>query len=416
MIRISKRHSDKVVESYIKDICPKFKRKLYAELIKFSGAGNLIERTRLYSFCSFKNLYRQASLKPKDILNELLLVERLYPEVIEYYATSFFYRDALSVFGDKIRIAKTPDKITFDNNIDLLFSALTRIKSIHNKSCMVNHLISEVSQLQQEKNRLNTSSPRGILKDRVNSIVSLMKGLGHKAFFPLWVSSISNIYDYDSIMTQDLAMNIIESIGVEVCPYCNINVIKQDEKKGSVRRKYRPALDHYFPKSRYPFLSLSIYNLIPSCHECNSTRKADYDTYLNEYIYPYKLGFCSEDIFAVEDLDDLLLRKIHDRLESNDINLRCNLDRNLGRRLDLFELNYRYMNKINPREKIFPILQSFLDSNKGEVFNVGVNEYTQDEFIERNSSIFLNKPAIKQELKKLKIDVINQVYKTNYRV
>ncbi|EHU9443823.1 hypothetical protein ACA689_001814 [Vibrio vulnificus] len=416
MILITKRHSASVMEAYIERVRSAVRKKLYCELKNYQGDENYSERKKLYSFCSFVNLTRQIGLKPKDLSNELLVIEKNYPEVIEFYASSFFYRDALSIFSDGIAIASKNDKLTFDNNIDLLLSSLVEIKLNHNGSCVVDHLIAEVSELQFEKNRLDISSPRGKLKEQLTKVLSLMKGKDNKDFFPRWVASIPVVYDYEGIIVQELAMSIIESIGIEVCPYCNINVIKQDGKKDKLRRKYRPSLDHYLPKSRYPFLALSIYNFIPSCHECNSTRKADYDTYLNEYIYPYILGLCSVGIFEIQGLSDVLLRKIHDKLELDDINLQCNLEGKLEGKEDLFALNYRYMKKNNSREKVFPILQSFLDSNKGEVFKIGVNEYTQCEFIERNGSIDLSRPAIKQEFKKLKIDVINQVYKTNYRV
>ncbi|TCL67476.1 hypothetical protein EV196_10232 [Mariniflexile fucanivorans] len=31
----------------------------------------------------------------------------------------------------------------------------------------------------------------------------------------------------------------------------------------------KPELDHYYPKSLYPYFGVSFYNLIPSCQSCN---------------------------------------------------------------------------------------------------------------------------------------------------
>ncbi len=42
-------------------------------------------------------------------------------------------------------------------------------------------------------------------------------------------------------------------------------------------------LDHYYPKSKYPFLCVSFFNLIPICPSCNKSKKdktIDFDFYL----------------------------------------------------------------------------------------------------------------------------------------
>lgn len=73
--------------------------------------------------------------------------------------------------------------------------------------------------------------------------------------------------------------------GLTVCPYCNrqhITTVYTDENG-----KARGHIDHYFPKSKYPHLSLSLYNLVPSCSTCNSSLKRDsdeLDVMLNPYV------------------------------------------------------------------------------------------------------------------------------------
>lgn len=68
---------------------------------------------------------------------------------------------------------------------------------------------------------------------------------------------------------------------VNVCPYCNrnfINPIYKKERLGDDNQKWSPDIEHFYPKSIYPFLSLSISNLLPSCTFCNQI-KSNYDTY-----------------------------------------------------------------------------------------------------------------------------------------
>ena len=55
------------------------------------------------------------------------------------------------------------------------------------------------------------------------------------------------------------------------CPFCGIMGIK------GVYHSKRDAYDHYLPKSIYPFNSINFKNLVPACHECNSTYKLSKD-------------------------------------------------------------------------------------------------------------------------------------------
>ncbi len=62
-----------------------------------------------------------------------------------------------------------------------------------------------------------------------------------------------------------------KELDLKTCPYCNRNyTLIVDEKNG----KLRPEIDHFYPKSIYPFLAMSFYNLIPSCSICNHTKSS----------------------------------------------------------------------------------------------------------------------------------------------
>lgn len=62
---------------------------------------------------------------------------------------------------------------------------------------------------------------------------------------------------------------------LKYCPYCNAETLYAFKWKQNGRIRFaKSAFDHYFPRSRYPFLGLSLYNIIPSCTRCNSTFKS----------------------------------------------------------------------------------------------------------------------------------------------
>lgn len=53
------------------------------------------------------------------------------------------------------------------------------------------------------------------------------------------------------------------------CPCCGLNSLK------GVYHSNREAYDHYLPKGTYPFNAINFKNLIPICHECNSSYKLE---------------------------------------------------------------------------------------------------------------------------------------------
>jgi uncharacterized protein (TIGR02646 family) len=95
------------------------------------------------------------------------------------------------------------------------------------------------------------------------------------------------LYDYfnqkDKFKFYDkdyTAYELIKSLNINICPYCNRNGIHNLKKS----KKRTSELDHFHPQSKYPFLAISFYNLIPSCKVCNKI-KLDKDN--KKYINPY---------------------------------------------------------------------------------------------------------------------------------
>ena len=102
------------------------------------------------------------------------------------------------------------------------------------------------------------------------------------------ISDLNSIFKYTggfakkskSYSAYDLAKNL----NVNTCIYCNRLYTKTVVKPSKV---IRPEFDHWFPKSTYPLLALSFYNLIPSCHVCNSSVKSTTEMKLSEHLHPY---------------------------------------------------------------------------------------------------------------------------------
>lgn len=68
---------------------------------------------------------------------------------------------------------------------------------------------------------------------------------------------------YDYIRTK-VFPTIMRQIGVKTCVYCNAQFAITTKANQTFYQ-----LDHFYPKSRYPYLSGSFFNLQPCCSSCN---------------------------------------------------------------------------------------------------------------------------------------------------
>lgn len=104
-------------------------------------------------------------------------------------------------------------------------------------------------------------------------------------------------FGYDNFCKSKKIWNAYElckKLKVNVCPYCNreytFTIGNTKEKK------LRPEIDHFFPKSEYPYLSCSLYNMIPSCHICNHGKRE----FGERILYPYNDGFDKDITFRAK--------------------------------------------------------------------------------------------------------------------
>lgn len=77
----------------------------------------------------------------------------------------------------------------------------------------------------------------------------------------------------------------IKKLDIKVCPYCNRNYIFNFKKGKDLNATAQ--LNHFFDKKTYPFLAISIYNLVPSCSTCNQRKSAKQE----DIFYPFLESF-----------------------------------------------------------------------------------------------------------------------------
>lgn len=112
------------------------------------------------------------------------------------------------------------------------------------------------------------------------------------------------IFDYNKFAKgQKDAYWLLRELKVRVCPYCNCvyttTLPTREELEKAERRKEfkttRATFDHFYCQSQYPYLAMSLFNLIPSCNICNNNKSSKNQ----EIIYPYDEEFGKNAVFRL---------------------------------------------------------------------------------------------------------------------
>lgn len=113
---------------------------------------------------------------------------------------------------------------------------------------------------------------------------------------------ILKYFSYSEIRNSIL-VGLAKKINIKTCIYCNANYTLVIENQETSKALFE--YDHFFPKNKYPFLSISLYNLIPSCSSCNllkSSKSLSFD------LHPYIFDISSLFKFVVKDPLNLWLK------------------------------------------------------------------------------------------------------------
>lgn len=113
----------------------------------------------------------------------------------------------------------------------------------------------------------------------------------HDASLTPFGKIVKDIFNYKLYRSLPECMDNCIQFGLRYCPYCNqqlVQVITEiDALTGDELKSALLQLDHFFPQSRHPYLSISFFNLVPGCSPCNAQIKLekqfDTDTHFNPF-------------------------------------------------------------------------------------------------------------------------------------
>ncbi|KFN38791.1 MAG: hypothetical protein JU82_10095 [Sulfuricurvum sp. MLSB] len=207
-------------------------------------------------------------------------------------------------------------------------------------------------------------------------------------------------FDYSEHRKQEPFMQNFQKLNIKSCPFCNNNYVYyfQDGKNTIA------TLEHYYPKSKYPHLSLSFYNLIPSCYVCNTKFKGS-EKHVGNVIHPYIEDFNQKASFSV-DIDSLPAKKdiqLNIYLKSDDPRCKQSIDR--------FKLDKIYAEHSDIATEIWNKVQIYNEDRIRELYDsfykqLGYSEEDVKNFVFCN---YLNQKDInKRNHAKLTQDILKQ--------
>ncbi len=238
---------------------------------------------------------------------------------------------------------------------------------------------------------ITKTSLEEIKKEAVNHINSI---LNHEEL----INDTLEIFSYKDFVDNDTwgRHKVISSLNIPVCPYCNRQYITNYGEKNN--EKTTADLDHYYPKSKYPYLALSLYNFIPSCQICNSRMKGDKEGHL----YPYNHECGDKAIFKTSN------NSINGILNSKATDFEIEFDIQ-EHKITQKEKDNGYLQRLEKSKEIFKLEEVYKTSHNQYILDMlHTIEHYPDSYLETVNELFdenLTKTIKKKEEELEKVTV-----------
>lgn len=253
---------------------------------------------------------------------DLKSISKAYSDDIK---KSFLSR--ISYFNDMLSILKDPKKVGVLDVIGKVTPLTEALKAVLNKDKLLDSkakkgdgkktadlvfTINKCKTVSDKRSRCRKIIKYKELKKQVDTLDSFVKNHDLFSALPkdllLLNDNLNKIIDlkiiraraYDYFFDYGKYYSVLdkwigEALDLKCCPYCNRNYITY--VPGKTKRIIGSSYDHFFSKTRYKFITISFFNLIPSCTICNSNLKGNIDFKLDYHIHPYLEGFDNDVYF-----------------------------------------------------------------------------------------------------------------------
>lgn len=167
-----------------------------------------------------------------------------------------------------------------------------------------------------------------------------------------FLKDLLQAFNYDSYRDNKLR-DLACFLNVKSCPYCNMSyTLFAENGKSYSQMATKFQFDHFYGKEKYPFFSMSLYNLIPSCAICNQKKSIKH---LSLNFHPYSNGINKQFHFKVENPLPLIFGAKKDKINI-DLELENKAEANKTELEDydkLFDIKLRYSRHRDVVQEVF---------------------------------------------------------------
>ncbi|WP_455818155.1 hypothetical protein [Pseudomonas cerasi] len=336
-------------------------------------------------------ILRILQAEPETLEETIYSIFLSHPAIAERYCYSYIMRN-VSLYEEPyhLKLKNEDDIAFFDDIVAQTLDALRGLPEANNLVLTRYYIDLLASGVARNKKRkilcrlINAKRNHSVTTDKIKSL------------FPAWINSLESIFDYQPVADK-YGYEITQYLELEICPYCGIEKI-QTMKDDNIES--RPDLDHFYPKARFPFLAMSIYNLIPSGIICNQKHKKSHS--MLGYLHPFSGGVDEGALFVFGYIPDSkiehtlnvsLTRQTSDAKENN---------------LKIFKIAPLYNNNNELKRwyaKVHSRKSFFKESGKS------IKEYEALDLI-----VDLTLPATCEFAQKYKVDALNDMFGENLMI
>lgn len=359
---------------------------------------------------AFREMVSKASPSDKQLLGifsdefirELILcrADKLHEKITTIY-------DNLPILSERYCLEYYLKDINLDSTVTSMSirkkTDKDRIKAIHEE------VIAELEELLNERQSIylpliiadiKAATVASEIKKQLSKLNSMKLGNyifkekdNIKSLYPQWVNEFYNLFDYDA-MSQSFGHDITTNMDLNICLYCNNEDIETIKVPGA---EARPDLDHFYPRSKFPFLAITLSNLIPAGTRCNQKYKKAQS--MLGYIHPYISGINKDRLFNINYIFD-------EGRNIDFINITLNtLNNDLDKNLNLFKVEATH-NKEDVKNWFLKLEEryNFLINTCPDNLDVILGDNNQ---IRIMLDVDIERSPKKEQYQKLKIDALN---------
>lgn len=243
----------------------------------------------------------------------------------------------------------------------------------------------------------------GVISEVDQHFPNLLFAKGKQTVFG---QNIEQVFAYTKFRYSERAKKFAQKLNIKTCLYCNTQSTLIIEKQKKVKLLFQ--FDHFYAKKKYPFLSVSMYNLIPCCGSCNISKSMS-DFKCSDSFHPYEKDINTAFKFEIDNAD--IVKFILNRETSSSIKINIDIkDQRVQKHVDTFHFDKIVNEHVDVIEELFLKAYHYNETKRQELineFNGLIDTETIMRFILGN--YYLDKDLHRRPLAKLVKDVAKQI-------